>query len=132
MPRYRAGVDRITGKPLTGYAHMEQCVAFIVQSMKGDVVMLYDLGADVDREIGRGMHRAMLLSLYARIISAIHTWEMEFRIRKIALVSMTRIGGLAVAIDGVYYPEGRYRNYKLIEPATLNIPLIAANLRGAA
>lgn len=132
MPRYRAGVDRITGKPLTGYAHMEQCVAFIVRSMKGDVVMLYDLGADTDREIGRGMHRAMLLSLYARMIGAIHKWELEFRVRKIALVNMTRVGGLAVAIDGLYYPEGRLGNYKLSQPATLNIPLIAASLRGAA
>ncbi|MFT4099036.1 MAG: integrase [Rhodoblastus sp.] len=132
MPRYRAGVDRVTGKPLTGYAHMEQCVAFIVQSMKGDVVMLYDLGADIDREIGRGMHRPMLLSLFARLIASIHAWELEFRVRKIALVNMTRVGGLAVAIDGLYYPEGRYGNYKLSEPATLNIPLIAANLRGAA
>ncbi len=132
MPRYRAGVDRITGKPLTGYAHMEQCVAFIVQSMKGDVVMLYELGADIDREIGRGMHRAMLLSLFARVIAAIHTWEPEFRVRKIALVNMTRAGSLAVAIDGLYYPEGRFGNYKLTEPATLNVPLIAANLRGAA
>lgn len=132
MPRYRAGVDRNTGKPLTGYAHMEQCVAFIVQSMRGDVVMLYDLGADVDREIGRGMHRPMLISLYARLIGSIHKWEMEFRVRKIALVAMSRIGALSIAIEGLYYPEGRFGNYRLVESATLNIPLIAAKLRGAA
>ena len=131
MPVYRAGVDRVTGKPLTGYAHLEQCVAFIVQSMRGDVVMLYDLGADVDREIGRNMHRGMLLSLYSRIITSIHRWELEYRVRKIAAVALERTGGLSIAIEGVYYPEGRFGNYKLAEPTALNIPLISARLRGA-
>jgi hypothetical protein len=132
MARYRAGVDRITLQPLTGYAHLQQCIAFIVGSFRGDVVMLYDLGADVDRAIGRNMVRPVLLSLYARIIAAIHAWEPEFRVARLALVSMDRTGALAIAMSGLYYPEGRFGNFNLVEQATFNIPLVQANLRGAA
>jgi uncharacterized protein len=132
MPRYRAGVDRITGRPLTGAAHLEQCVAFIIGSHSGDVVMLTELGCDLDREIGRSMHRPMLLSLYSRVIKSIHTWEPEFRVKRIVLLAMSRTGGLAIMIDGVYYPEGRFGNYDVAEPIGLSVPLAAANLRGAA
>ncbi len=69
------GVDRWTGLPLSGFAHVVQCVDVIFSTRLGDMVMLRWFGAGLVELLGR---RATLrnLALYRTLIAlAISTWE---------------------------------------------------------
>lgn len=127
MIQYRTGIDAETGQLLTGLAHVSQSVSTIITTVPLEMVMLLDFGCDVVSRIGRNMYRESVLRLYGDIVTAVHRWEPEYRISRMQLVNITRTGGLAIALPGTYYPEGRFGNYALAEPVTdLNINLIKA------
>jgi len=128
MIRYRTGIDAETGKVLRGRVHLNQSIAKIVGTIPSERVMRLEFGAHLDREIGRNMHKARILSLYGRIIAAIHKWEPEVRIRRMQLVKISRTGTFGMALAGTYFPEGRIGNFSVSEPYEINVPLITASV----
>lgn len=126
MIRYRTGIDARTGRPLTGFAHLAQSVAKIVTTMPTERVMRPLFGMDPTKHLGRNISAALAGALYRDLVEAVHRYEPEYRIRRMQLVSLDRKGGLGVALTGVYYPEGRFGNYAIEEPAELLASLIAA------
>ncbi|MBY6244107.1 GPW/gp25 family protein [Methylosinus sp. Sm6] len=131
MIRYRTGIDAKTGKVLVGFAHLEQSVAKIVMTAPTERVMLLDFGFEPARRLGRNISAALAATLYRDLITAIHKWEPEYRIARLQLANLDRIGGMGVVLAGLYYPEGRFGNYDISEEANLNIPL-ALTHRGVA
>lgn len=131
MIRYRGGISARTGAPLTGYAHLEQSLGKIVMTIPTERVMRLDFGLDPTRRLGRNISPLLAAQLYRDLVIAVHKWEPEYRILRMQLVGLDRIGGLAIYIEGRYFPEGRFGNYALEEPANFNIPLALAQ-RGAA
>lgn len=131
MTRYRTGIDATTGKVLTGYAHLVQSVDKIISTLPTERVMRLDFGLEPTRRLGRNISAALAATLYRDAITAIHKWEPEYRIVRLQLVGLDRIGGMSIYFEGDYFPEGRFGNYDLVEPANINIPL-ALTHRGAA
>lgn len=132
MVRYRHGIDARTGRPLSGRAHLAQSIAKIVSTIPTERVMRLDFGMNPTRHIGRNISAALAAEFYRDAIVAIHRYEPEYRVRRLQLVSLDRIGGLSVLFEGSYYPEGRLGNYDIVEAVDLDIPLSIAELRGAA
>lgn len=132
MIRYRNGIDARTGKPLSGFAHLQQSIAKIVMTIPTERVMRLDFGMNPTRHLGRNISAALAAEFYRDVIVAVHRWEPEYRIRRLQLVTLDRVGGLGVLFEGSYYPEGRLGNYGIVEAVNLNIPLAVAELRGAA
>ncbi len=126
--RYRTGIDETTGKPLVGYDHLQQSLATIFGTRLQERVMLLGFGADLLGEIGRNLYAGEVLKIYGIIVGSINKWEPEYRVATMALVSLTRAGGLALAMAGTYFPEGRFGNYTISEPADFNLPLIEATI----
>lgn len=124
MIRYRTGIDARTGHVLVGFAHLEQSVAKIVMTMPLERVMLLDFGLAPTRRLGRNISRALVATLYGDLIVAIHKWEPEYRIERLQLASLDRVGGMGVYFEGRYYPEGRLGNYDVVESANLDISLV--------
>ncbi|MCC3246138.1 GPW/gp25 family protein [Methylocystis sp. WRRC1] len=131
MIRYRTGISSTTGAPLSGYAHLAQSLDKIIMTIPTERVMRLDFGLDPARRLGRNISPQLAAHLYRNLVTAIHKWEPEFRIVRMQLVSVDRTGGLAIYLEGRYFPEGRYGNYAVEEPANFNIPL-ALIKRGAA
>lgn len=69
------GIDRWTGRPLSGFPHAAQCVEVIFSTRQGEMVMLEYFGLGLAELLGR---RATLrtLDVYRVLIAlGINTWE---------------------------------------------------------
>lgn len=130
--RYRTGISSRDGRPLTGYAHLAQSLDKIITTIPTEVVMLLDFGMNPTRRLGRNISAPLAAQLYRDIVTAVHKWEPEYRIVRLELLDIGRGGGLTIALGGRYYPEGRFGNYDIVEPANFNIPMWIAEQRGAA
>lgn len=129
---YRKGISATTGRPLTGAAHLEQSLVKIVMTIPTERVMRLDFGLDPTRRLGRNISPVLAATLYRDLVVAVHKWEPEYRIARMQLAGLDRAGGLALFVEGRYFPEGRLGNYAFWEPANFNLPLSAIDLRGAA
>lgn len=123
MIRYRAGIDRVTGKPLVGFAHVCQSVGVILRTVPTERVMLLDFGFVGVRHIGRNMVAPVVLALYRDARAAIRAWEPEYDITRFTLARAEGTGLLALGTSGTYYPEGRYGNFTIREPVTATFTL---------
>lgn len=132
MIRYRTGIDEKTGRPLTGRAHLEQSIAKIIMTIPTERVMRLDFGMDPTRQLGRNISARLAATLYREMITAIHKWEPEYRVRRLQLVNIDRTGALGVLFEGDYFPQGRLGDYSIVQPANINLPLALSDMRGAA
>lgn len=132
MIRYRTGIDRNTGRPLVGWPHAEQSIARLLETVIGSRVMLLGYGNDTVRQIGRNMVPPVVLEIYRNAVTAIHRWEPEFRVGRCELVGLERTGAISFRTGGLYYPEGRFGNYRISEERTASVPFTAAETMGAA
>ncbi|EAU40157.1 prophage LambdaW5, baseplate assembly protein W, putative [Fulvimarina pelagi HTCC2506] len=123
--RYRSGVDGVTGKLLTGKAHLAQSLAVLWTTRPGQRFMLLDFGDDLRAFLAEDITPDLALDIYDDLVTATHSFEPEYRIANLQLVSLTRIGGLGLRHDGTYYPEGRLGNYAIAEPFGDLAPLAA-------
>ncbi len=113
--RYRQGIDAGTGRLLTGRAHLAQSLAKIWTTRIGERVMLLDFGSNLRSHLAEDIGAPLVFAIYDDLTSAIYEWEPEYRVRDLQIVSLTRIGGLGVKHGGLYYPEGRFGNYDIVE-----------------
>ena len=69
------GIDRRTGLPIAGLAHVVQCLDVIFTARMGDMVMLEWFGSGLPELLGRRA-TPRNLSLYRTMIAvAVNTWE---------------------------------------------------------
>ena len=114
--RYRSGIDRFTGRVITGQVHLAQSLATIWLTRLGERVMLLDFGSTLRRHLAEDVTPSLALELYTDLTEAVYEWEPEYRVSEMQLVSLTQLGGLGLRHAGLYYPEGRYGNYDIVEP----------------
>ncbi|WP_020185953.1 GPW/gp25 family protein [Methylopila sp. 73B] len=115
--RYRTGTNRETGKPLSGWAHVEQSLGVIWLTRLEQRVMRLAFGSNLHSHLAEDLTPATALAIYNDLVAAAHRWEPEYRIRDMQLVSLTQAGGLGLRHRGIYYPEGRFGNYAIATEA---------------
>ena len=113
--RYRTGVDARTVKPLTGFPHVQQSLAFIWMTRTNTMAMLLDYGSDLRGNLAEDLTPALALDIYDDFVTAAHRWEPEYRLMTLRFVSLTEQGALGLAYSGIYFPEGRFNNYNIAE-----------------
>jgi len=87
--------------------------------------MLLDFGSDLRSFLSEDLTPALALAIYDQLVTSAHLWEPEYRISDLQLVLVERIGSLGLRHAGTYYPEGRFGNYEVAEPAGNIVPLAA-------
>src|SRR5258708_23634359 len=105
------GIDRRTGKVLTGFDHVLQSVETIFTTMVGERVMRRQFGSSGAALLGRLMTAANVLRFFSLIAVALDLWEPRFRIVKVTVppgvsIDDVRRGRLTLLIDGQYRPRG--------------------------
>lgn len=113
--RYRSGVDRATGRIITGRIHLAQSLAVIWLTRLDERVMRLNFGSGLRSHLAEDVTTALALEIYDDLVTAAHRWEPEYRVSEMQMVTLTRIGGLGLRHAGTYYPEGRLGNYDLTE-----------------
>jgi phage baseplate assembly protein W len=127
--RYRTGIDRVTGQPLTGWPHVCQSLGIIWTTVMGQIVMRLDLGTRLRSWLAEDINTETALGIYDELITSAETWEPEYRVKELQLLRITRDGGLGLRHGGLYYPEGRYGNYSIALPVGSRLKLTADRLQ---
>lgn len=132
MIRYRTDMDRQTGELLLGFPAVEQSIGLILTTLLEERVMRLDFGSELIRRIGRNMSVPVVLAIYRDAVKAIHAWEPEYRVVQVQLMRLERTGAIALGTKGLYYPEGRFGRFDLVEAADGAFPLAQAETLGRA
>lgn len=103
------GIDRRTGQPLTGWAHVVQSVFVILSTRIGARVMRRGFGSAASGIIGRRMTPATLALYRLLVVVSLERWEPRVRVRSIrptATVDAARAGSLGLSISVDWLPRG--------------------------
>ncbi|MFA7604028.1 MAG: hypothetical protein WCY29_13545 [Novosphingobium sp.] len=114
--RYRSGVDRQSGRMLTGSAHLAQSLDTIWSTRIDELVMLLDFGSDLRGLLAEDLTPALALSIFNELVVTAERWEPEYRVDELQFVRMSEAGMLGLRHGGLYYPEGRFGNYGIAIP----------------
>lgn len=94
-----AGMNRNTGQPLDGLAHIRQSIADILTTPIGSRVMRREYGSLIPELIGQPLNDALMLRLYSAAVMAIVRWEPRVVIQSIRRsVSTARPGAATLSI----------------------------------
>ncbi|WP_227690656.1 GPW/gp25 family protein [Sphingopyxis yananensis] len=92
-------MNRYTGAPLDGLAHIEQSVADILSTAIGSHVGLRDYGSLLPDRIDHPFSAAGVLHLYAATAVALGRWEKRLRLRRVQLNAGDRPSAAVLIID---------------------------------
>jgi phage baseplate assembly protein W len=121
------GIDRHTGQPLTGWAHVVQSMQVIFSTGVGARVMRRTFGSAVPPLLGHNLVPATVLRFMAAVAIAIDLWEPRFRVRSFALPSGANNaesagqGRLRVQIHGDYMPNALEGDFSVAIPKTVDL-----------
>lgn len=100
------GLNAITGKRLSGLAHLRQSIRDILTTPIGTRVMRRDYGSRLPRLVDAPINSETILELYAATAEAIRIWEPRFNLQKATIVNAAP-GRIELDLTGEYLPEGR-------------------------
>ena len=98
------GVDRGTGEPLDGLAHVKQSVADILTTRKGSRVMRREYGSDLPNLVDNPMTPGFSVDLYAATAEALDLWEPRLRLISIEVAAATP-GKVTLNLVALYMPD---------------------------
>lgn len=104
------GIDRETGKPLSGWPHVAQSLGVIFTTRFGDRVMRRWVGSLVPNLLGENMTVPTFVKFFAAVGVAL---ELEPRVRLIQVLplSVSRSGGAEIKIDVEWRPRGHLGDF---------------------
>ncbi|WP_455481291.1 GPW/gp25 family protein [Bartonella sp. B12(2025)] len=100
------GMDRKTGKPLSGIDHLRQSILDILSTRIGTRVMRRDYGSRVPELIDAPVNDAFAVALYGAIAEALDQWEPRFKLKEIDL-KLVEAGKVSLSFAGIYLPSGK-------------------------
>ncbi|WP_231292883.1 GPW/gp25 family protein [Sphingopyxis sp. MC1] len=93
-------MDRSTGAPLDGDAHLAQSIGDILTTPVGTRVMLRDYGSMLFELIDRPINAATRLLMLAASADAIARWEPRIRLTRVNFSTTGADGRVALDIEG--------------------------------
>jgi len=117
-----AGMDRNTGKALSGWPHVVQSLGVLLTTARASRVMRRPFGSDLPRKVDAPISPANVVDFYAAAASAIDAHEPRFRVKRFSVEDATG-GAIAMLAEGVYYPRGHLGDFSISEPQTASIAL---------
>jgi hypothetical protein len=106
-----AGLNRFTGQPLAGFAHVEQSLGVIFTTRLTSRLMRRTFGSAVPKLLGQPLTSDRLLRFYMAIVIAVELWEPRFKVISLDYpkaqnsASQLQQGRFGVTILGQYMPN---------------------------
>lgn len=95
------GMDRWTGRPIFGVAHLKQSIGDILSTRKGSRRQRPEYGSDIPRMVDLPVTRGWISAVQAEAGRAIGRWEPRINLSRVAVVSIVD-GRVTFRIEGVY------------------------------
>ncbi|MET3234208.1 UNVERIFIED_ORG: phage baseplate assembly protein W [Burkholderia sp. 1263] len=99
------GMDRHTGRPITGLAHLKQSIGDILSTRKGTRRERPEYGSDIPRMVDLPVTRGWISAVQAEAARAIGRWEPRLTLSRVSVVSVID-GKVTLRIQGVYEGDG--------------------------
>lgn len=118
------GIDRTTGKIISGFAHVEQSIGVLLTTRLNTRVMRRGVGSSAPDLVDAPISPMTLVDYFASIATAMKR-EPRFRITRMVVDPTTDApaGRLVIAIQGVYYPRGHLGDFSVSEPKIASVTL---------
>lgn len=100
------GMNRLTGKPLTGREHVVQSIMDILTTAVGSRVMLRDYGSRVPDLVDRPANELLEVELQAETAGALERWEPRFKLSTVWIEGRNPLGRVTIGIEGTLVSDG--------------------------
>jgi len=124
------GIDRQTGKRLSGWEHVSQSIEDIFTTRFGERVMREWYGSDAPRLLGENATVDTFMTFYATIVRGltvreINGWmrEPRFRLTQFDVTRVGRDGSADMVLSGLYIPRALYGDNTPEGSRTLTVSL---------
>lgn len=94
------GMDKATGKALSGDAHLAQSITDILTTPLGSRVMRRDYGSLLFELIDKPINGAIRLLIHAAVAIALRRWEPRLQLTRVTLLGAPQAGRLTLRIEG--------------------------------
>lgn len=95
------GMDRRTGQPLSGLAHLRQSIEDILTTPLGSRRMRPDYGSSLRRYVDLPVNDGWKSAVQAEVARALGRWEPRLKLERVKVVSV--VGGqITLQLSGVY------------------------------
>jgi len=118
------GINRLTGRPISGWSDVIQSLAVIFTTRFGERVMRRWFGSDVPGLLGRNLVPSTILKFWAAIAIAVELWEPRFKFTQITPLGSDvewREGKIGFRIDGIYRPRGHLGDFTPAGPRSFTV-----------
>jgi len=107
MPDSMTGMDRDTGEPLGGVAHLRQSIADILTTPVGSRVLRREYGARLYDLVDRPMNEETRVLIVSAAAQALDRWEPRLRSVRITVTAAeSQHGKLELTVAGYYRHNG--------------------------
>lgn len=94
------GMNSVTGRPLSGLAHIRQSISDILTTPVGSRLMRRRYGSEVPELMDQPLNSATVLRIYAATAYAIRLWEPRITLTGLQFET-AEAGAAALILDGV-------------------------------
>lgn len=116
----------MTGRRVSGWAHVQQSIGMILTTPVGSRVMRRDFGSRLFDLIDAKMTPRRVLALYAAVAMALARWEPRFRLTRCAVIATAADGRVGLSLHGTYYPRGHLGDYSIAEDVSARVVIPGA------
>lgn len=107
------GIDRETGKVLTGWPHVVQSLGVIFTTGYGERVMREWFGSYVPYLLGQNLVPSTVVKFYVGLWTAIDAFEPRYRVTQFRPLEVTRLGRMSLQMEGEYRPRAHLGDFSV-------------------
>lgn len=100
-----SGMDKHTGRAISGLAHLKQSIEDILTTPRGSRVMRRDYGCDLFSLVDQPYSQSWVGDITMAVSQALSRWEPRFELQSVT-VSKIQNGRLTMDIRGIYLVNG--------------------------